>query len=92
MLRTATEFDSNFGSSGSRGVPVWLLRLTPRPAHHEISIPLPAFGTAQQPRPIGDGPPDLQAGAGRFVEVEDTRFARCLKTPEMSVLPLKRVG
>ncbi len=22
------------------------------PAHHEISIPLPAFGTAQQPRPI----------------------------------------
>src|SRR5207248_4966968 len=24
-------------------------------AHHEIGIPLPAFGTAQQPRPIGDG-------------------------------------
>jgi hypothetical protein len=24
--------------------------LTRRPAHHEIGIPLPAFGTAQQPR------------------------------------------
>src|SRR5882762_6263361 len=25
-------------------------RLSPRPAHHEIGIPLPAFGTAQQPQ------------------------------------------
>src|SRR6266513_2572891 len=32
----------------SRGGPLPL-----RPAHHEISIPLAAFGTAQQPRPIG---------------------------------------
>src|SRR5207248_9065951 len=29
-------------------------RSRPRAAHHEISIPLPAFGTAQQPRPIGN--------------------------------------
>ena len=33
----------------SRGGP-----LPPRAAHHEIGIPLPAFGTAQQPRPTGD--------------------------------------
>jgi len=26
-----------------------------RTAHHEIGIPLAAFGTAQQPRPIGYG-------------------------------------
>jgi hypothetical protein len=30
-------------------------RSRPRPAHHKISIPLPAFGTAQPPRPIGHG-------------------------------------
>ena len=31
-------------------------------AHHEISIPLPAFGTAQQPRPIDDGHPGGHSG------------------------------
>src|SRR5947207_10966610 len=44
----------------SRLCPVWTLLgslLPPRPAHHEIGIPLPAFGTAQQPRPIGNRHP-----------------------------------
>ncbi len=33
-------------------------RSRPRPAHHKISIPLPAFGTAQPPRPMGTGIPE----------------------------------
>ena len=33
------------------------------PTHHEIGIPLPAFGTAQEPRPIDDGHPGAMLGS-----------------------------
>src|SRR5438477_7140184 len=56
----------------------------PRPAHHEIGIPLAAFGTAQQPRPIRYRHARTKRGEAKMAgaKMEDIRPGRVPLSPE----------
>src|SRR6266550_9397890 len=73
----------------SRGLP-----LPPRPAHHEISIPLPAFGTAQQPCQSASGfiARQKQRRQLRIVDGAATMQRRCVRVRAIAREALPQIG